>query len=270
MYSVGTGFMAMGARGPALVSAHRHREFLWVVVRSRVWQGGLWITFWGFPLQLWALGLAPLVVVAPAMSAGLIVILFVGVRMLGERVGCGEVVAVLLIALGGVGLALTAPSRTTYQARALTFVAVFAALLLVAMAPVALGRASSVRARAWAALASSGVCFALGAVTAKLMSDAMGSGDVLGAVGAFALTGVLTGAGVAGQTIALARLPAVLVSPSVFVIQTAVPVALAPLLLHERISSTPLHGAVLLASIAVMVLAAARLTRSPLLQFAPS
>jgi hypothetical protein len=61
----------------------------------------------------------------------------------------------------------------------------------------------------------------------------------------------------------------VLVSPSVFVIQTAVPVATAPLLLHERIGSTPLHGAVLLASIAVMVAAAARLTRSPLLQFAP-
>jgi hypothetical protein len=49
------------------------------------------------------------------------------------------------------------------------------------------------------------------------------------------------------------------------VTQTAVPVALAPLLLGERFTSTPLSGAPLALSLAVLIAGAAVLARSPLL-----
>ena len=41
----------------------------------------------GWPLQVVALLLAPLVVVQPALAAGLLVLLFIGERMLGEHAG---------------------------------------------------------------------------------------------------------------------------------------------------------------------------------------
>ena len=64
---------------------------------------------------------------------------------------------------------------------------------------------------------------------------------------------------------ALQSRPAIQVAPVVFVIQTAMPVALAPMLLGERFTSTPLSGVPLALSLAVLIAAAAVLARSPLL-----
>ena len=59
--------------------------------------------------------------------------------------------------------------------------------------------------------------------------------------------------------------PAIQVAPVVFVTQTVVPVVLAPLLLGESFGSTPLGGVPLSISLAVLVVGAAALARSPLL-----
>src|SRR3954469_2176947 len=67
----------------------------------------------GFGFHVAALMVAPLTVVQPSLAAGLLVLLVVGTRTEGARVGARELAGVLAIALGVVGLTLTAPDRTT-------------------------------------------------------------------------------------------------------------------------------------------------------------
>src|SRR6202030_1977641 len=64
---------------------------------------------------------------------------------------------------------------------------------------------------------------------------------------------------------ALQSRPAIQVAPVVFVTQTVIPVVLAPLLLGERFTATPLGGVPLAMSLALLVAGAAALARSPLL-----
>ncbi len=64
---------------------------------------------------------------------------------------------------------------------------------------------------------------------------------------------------------ALQSRPAIQVAPVVFVMQTAVPVALAPVLLGEHFTETPLGGVALAVSLLVLLGGAAMLARSPLL-----
>ena len=61
---------------------------------------------------------APLVVVQPALAAGLLVLMLIAERMLGERAGRYEHTAVGAIVIGMVGAALTAPPRTSNRASA--------------------------------------------------------------------------------------------------------------------------------------------------------
>jgi hypothetical protein len=59
--------------------------------------------------------------------------------------------------------------------------------------------------------------------------------------------------------------PAIQVAPVVFVVQTAVPVGVAPLLLHESFLHSTYSGGPLLVSLFVLLAGAAVLARSPLL-----
>jgi hypothetical protein len=76
---------------------------------------------------------------------------------------------------------------------------------------------------------------------------------------------LLGAAGVLSESSALQARPAIQVAPVVFVTQTVIPVVLAPLLLGESFSDTPLGGIPLGVSLAVLVAGAAALARSPLL-----
>src|ERR671935_1598047 len=70
------------------------------LVRRPRWRLGMLLAVLGWPLHAAALGLAPLTAVQPALAAGLLILLVVASRTLGERVGAREVVAVLLIVAG--------------------------------------------------------------------------------------------------------------------------------------------------------------------------
>ena len=59
----------------------------------------------GWPLQVLALSLAPLVVVQPALAMGLLVLLVVAERMLGEHAGRTEHIAMGAIVVGVVCVA---------------------------------------------------------------------------------------------------------------------------------------------------------------------
>src|SRR4051794_12615891 len=71
-----------------------------LVSRPR-WLGGTALGVIALPLQTAALLFAPLTVVQPCDAAGLLLLLYLGTRLLGERVGPREIAAVTSIVAGG-------------------------------------------------------------------------------------------------------------------------------------------------------------------------
>src|SRR5579859_549638 len=103
LYSLGIALQALDARETSH-EEHLHPSLVMGLVRRTRWLLGTGMSILGFPLQVVALLLAPLVVVQPALAAGLLVLLFVGQRMLGEHAGRYEHLAMLAIVIGGIGI----------------------------------------------------------------------------------------------------------------------------------------------------------------------
>jgi len=222
------------------------------LVRRRRWRIGMLLAVLGWPLHAAALGLAPLTAVQPALAAGLLILLVVAARTLGESVGSREVVAVLLIMAGEAGVAWAAPDRSGTHAHGVPLVAALVGLGAVALLPYALRDRTGVR--GFAAVASAGVAFALSGFVTKLVSDDLSSGAIFSAWLWADLVGVAAVIGVLSENSAFQTRPASQVAPLVFSAQTVLPVLLAPLVGGEDWSQTPLGGgAVLLALCAVVV-----------------
>ena len=113
LYSLGIALQAMDAK-KAPQEEHLRVALAWGLVRQGRWLFGTGLSILGFPLQVLALILAPLVVVQPALAAGLLVLMVVGEHMLDERPGRYEYCAVVAIVLGVVGTALCAPANPTH------------------------------------------------------------------------------------------------------------------------------------------------------------
>lgn len=263
LYSLGIAFQAMDAR-EAPADHHLRIALARGLVRRSRWLLGTGLSICGWPLQVVALLLAPLVVVQPALAAGLLVLMVMGERMLGERAGIYEYVAVSAIVLGVLGAALTAPPRSaTHNAEDLTITIVLIGLGVASMLPYVLHAFD--RSFAEATMVGAGLAFGWSAVATKLASDDL-SGHHWVPAAAWALsTAAASGVGALSEMSALQSRPAIQVAPVVFVTQTVVPLVLAPLLLGEHFGGTPLGGAPLVASLLLLVVGAALLARSPLL-----
>jgi drug/metabolite transporter (DMT)-like permease len=229
------------------------------MARRPRWAGAIALAVAGFGIQIAALGLAPLTLVQPAVASGLLLLFYLGVRMLGERVYARDVVAAIAIVAGIAGLAAAAPERSGSVSRSLALVLVLAGLVLVAIAPYALGRLGR---RGAVLVASAGAADAVAVVAAKLVSNELTQGRPLSAAGLVAGAGATVLLGLTSETAALQRLPATRVAPMVLVLQTAVPVLLAPLLLGEDWGGTPLGGAAIAASLALLGAGAVALAAS--------
>src|SRR5205085_7070112 len=81
------------------------------LMRRRRWLAGVALTALGAGLQVLALRDAPLTVVQPTLALGLVVLLVLGRRFLGERVGPREIAAVVAIIVGVVAIGLAAPRK---------------------------------------------------------------------------------------------------------------------------------------------------------------
>src|SRR5207245_5889277 len=114
-------------------------------------------------------------------------------------------------------------------------------------------------------MVGAGLAFAWSGVPTKLASDALSHHHLVAALAWGLSTAAASGVGVLSEMSALQARPAIQVAPVVFVTQTVVPVVLAPLVLGERFTATPLGGVPLALSLAVLVAGAAALARSPLL-----
>src|ERR1700761_4644307 len=102
LYSLGVALQAMDAK-ESPEGEHLRLALVWRLVRRGRWLLGTGLSILGWPLQLVALLLAPLVVVQPALAAGLLVLLFFAQRILGEHAGRTEHLAMVAIVIGVVG-----------------------------------------------------------------------------------------------------------------------------------------------------------------------
>src|SRR5690349_1085624 len=104
LYSLGVALQAMDAKRAPHEVHLRLGLARNLVVRPR-WLLGTGLSALGWPLQVLALLLAPLVVVQPTLAAGLLVLLVFGQRMLKEHAGRREHIAVAAIVIGVLGTA---------------------------------------------------------------------------------------------------------------------------------------------------------------------
>jgi hypothetical protein len=261
-YSLGVALQAMDAKRVP------HREHLRLglareLIRRVRWLAGTGISILGWPLQLVALLLIPLVVVQPTLAAGLIVLLWFARRLLNEHAGRREHVAVAAIVLGVLGAALAAPPHTTTHTGDETIVFTLIGLGVLATTPYLVSIAR--RPAPSITMIGAGLAFAWSGIATKLASDDIDHGHLAVAAAWAISTAGASAVGALSEMSAMQMRPAIQVAPVVFVTQTAVPIVLAPLILDEKFTDTPLGGWVLALALAVLVAGAAALARSPLL-----
>jgi hypothetical protein len=262
LYSLGIALQALDAK-EAPHEEHLRLALAWRLAQRARWLAGTALSVLGWPLQIVALMLAPLVVVQPALAAGLLVLMFVAERLLGEHAGRYEHLCVWAIVLGMVGAALCAPAHSSEHAGRVTITIVLVGLGLASLLPYLLSFVG--RSPAVVTMIGAGLAFGWSGVATALTADALETGHTATAIAWGLSTAAASGLGVLSEMSALQARPAIQVAPVVFVTQTVVPVVLAPLVLGERFTSTPLGGVPLALSLAVLVVGAAALARSPLL-----
>jgi hypothetical protein len=262
-YSLGIALQAMDAK-EAPHGDHLRLALVWGLIKRGRWMLGTGLSILGWPLQVIALLLAPLVVVQPALAAGLLVLVFVGQRMLGEHAGAREYIAMAAIVIGVIGAGLCAPPRSTgHTSERLTILIVLTVLAAGSLLPYIL-RAMR-RSPASVTIVCAGLAFGWSGIATKLASDDLSHGYFAVAIAWGLATAAASAVGVLSESSSLQARPAIQVAPVVFVTQTIVPVALAPVLFGERFYDTPLGGVPLALSLVLLIVGAAVLVRSPLL-----
>jgi drug/metabolite transporter (DMT)-like permease len=230
------------------------------LARRPRWLAALALDAGGWPFQLLALALAPLTVVQPTLSVGLLFLLVVGARRLGEHVGRLEVIAAVAVIAGVTGLALAAPEHSdSANASPAALAAVLGALLVVSAAPYLLPRG---RVGAGAMILAAGCAFTATALTSKLLTDELADGRWLAALALAGGTAAVAAGGLLTETSALQRFEATRVSPGVFVVQTVFPVMAAPLLIGENWGDTPGGGVAIVAALLATCAGGVLLSRS--------
>jgi drug/metabolite transporter (DMT)-like permease len=262
LYSLGIAVQALDARDTGHEHALRITLLTQLFTRAR-WLLGTGMNALGWPLQIYALSFVGVVVVQPTLASGLLVLLAVGERMLGERPGRRELLAVAAIIAGVAGIAALAPSHNTRHVHGIAVVIVLALLGAAAFTPFILQLIR--RPIANATMIGAGLAFAWSGLVNQFVADAGANGHwgtaISWAVGAAASAVV----GLTCEMSALQRRPAILVAPVVFVVQTVVPIGLAPLVFHTSFLNTPVHGLPLIGCLCVVLTGATTIARSPAL-----
>lgn len=220
------------------------------LARRPRWVAGTVLAVAGWPLQLLAYALAPVTVVQPCLALGLVLLLLVGGRTLREPIGPPQWAAAGAVVAGVVALGLSGVGHTERLPGAIAIAIAVAALAIVATAPFALGRH---RLAAWPLIAAAGSAFALTALASKMLTVELAHSRPLAALGWAVLVGAAAAAGFLVDMTAMQRFEATRVAPATFVLEAALPVALAPLLFDEHWSALVAVGlALVLAGGAVL------------------
>ena len=262
LYSLGIAVQALDARDTGHEHSLRISLLTQLVTRAR-WLFGTGMTALGWPLQLLALSYVGVVVVQPTLASGLLVLLLVGERMLGERPGRRELLAVAAIVAGVAGIAALAPGHNTRHVHGAAIIIVLALLGAAAFTPFVLQLIG--RPIANATMIGAGLAFAWSGLVDQFVADAGSNGHWGTALSWAAGAAAAAIVGLTCEMSALQRRPAILVAPVVFVVQTLIPIGLAPLVLHTSFIDSPLHGIPLLGCLMVLLVGAITIARSPAL-----
>lgn len=234
------------------------------LAQRRRWIAGSAIAALGWPLQALALTRAPLTVVQPTLSVGLVLPLALGARLLREPVRHRDILFVALLAVGVSLLAVAAPPRTTATASIPALAATLAALAVVVLLAFGLTLRPGRLDRGLLMIVAAGVAFALASMTTKLLADALSRRAWLGALLWGLASAAAGGAGLLGEMSALQKRSSSNVASLVFALETIVPVALSPLLFGEVGNANATTLVLRAVALATTVVAAISLTRTAL------
>ena len=260
LFNVGIALQGIEARSAPPNLGHR-ASLLVLLLRRRRWLLGWLLGIVGIGPQVLALAEAPFVLVQPALAVGLLVLLFLGVRMFHERVGPPEVLGVIAI-IGGIALITWgAPGRTEAARSVYAAIAVTGALGFVGVLPL-LVRGTRLDS-GMLAIVASGCGFGASNIATKLMADDAGGGHY-GAAAVWALAAVAIGivATLTGMT-AFQRRRATTVVPVSTAVQTFVPILLEPFFLREHWSAASYGGAPILGGLLVALIGTILVSRTP-------
>src|SRR4051794_15363692 len=261
-YEAGYALQALEARRAPPERALRPSLIAYLISRP-VWVGATALSLLGWPLQIAALSQAPLTLVQPTLALGLLLLLALAVRILGERVGTREIVAVILI-IGSVAVfAWAAPRNTGDVQGGAGLVVALAILIAVALAPYAIALVRRSSYPMLLLVASAGAADGLAAFVAKIVAQDASAGELVAVALWAALVATVVIVGLISESTALQRFAATRVAPTVLVMQIVIPVVLAPLVGGEGWSGTPLGGAVLGAALVTIAVGAGLLASSP-------
>src|SRR3982751_2711934 len=133
-YETGYALQAIEARRAPSERALKPSLMTHLITRP-IWVGATGLSLLGWPLQIVALAHAPLTLVQPVLALGLVLLLVLGVRILGEQVGRREMAAVALI-IASVGVfAWAAPREPGEVERSAGLVVALTLLAAVTVAP---------------------------------------------------------------------------------------------------------------------------------------
>lgn len=222
------------------------------------WLGGTALGAVALPLQTVALLFAPLTVVQPCDGVGLLLLLYLGTRLLGERVGPREIGAIAAIVTGIVVLTIASPHREVSHVAGAGVLVPLMAVAVMALSPFALRRALG--AQSLIVVAGAGAAFALSAFCLKLIADALDRQAWLALLLVLAIAGAGALVGTLSEQSALQRRPATQVAPIIFVIELLVPIGLGLIVVGESWDGSV---AMILPALALVVAGVVALGRSP-------
>lgn len=261
-YETGYALQAIEARKAPAKKALKPSLIGYLLTRP-LWVGATLLSLLGWPLQILALAHAPLTLVQPVLALGLLLLLVLGVRILGEHVGPREIAAVVLI-IASVGVfAWAAPREISDVERGAGLVVALSILAVVTLLPYAIGILGRRTYPMLLLVASAGAADGMAAFVAKIVAQDASEGALLAVAAWAALVAAVVIVGVVSESTALQKFAATRVAPTVLVMQIVIPVVLAPLVGGESWSNTPLGGAVLVMALVTVALGAGLLASSP-------
>jgi drug/metabolite transporter (DMT)-like permease len=231
-----------------------------VLLRRRLWTFGLLLGFIGVAPQVYALSLAPFAVVQTTLTAGLVLLLYLGAHHLHERVGVSAFCGVALI-VAGVGLvSWGVPDRHEAHRSAIAILAVVGGTAAIGVLPFVLQRVHLDV--TLLVVVAAGAAFGASNIATKLLSDDFGLRHWAQTLGWGAVALAMGIVATITEMTAFQRAPATLVAPTATAIQTFLPIVLEPLFLRESWHSVSAHGVPIFAGLACAAVGVVLVTRT--------
>jgi drug/metabolite transporter (DMT)-like permease len=249
LFNVGVALQALDARREPASKGLR-LALLGRLLRRKRWFLGFSLGALGFVFQAYALAHAPFVVVQPMLAAGLLVLLALGARVLGERVGLVEVAGVLGITVGIGLLAWGTPAHAETIRNEAAAIAVLSSLAFLGLLPFVV-RGTRLD-TATVVIGGSALGFGAANIATKLLADQASAGAWAAVVGWWAVALAIGVGAIITEMTALQRRPATLVVPVSFAVQTFLPVVLEPLYLAPEWNTMALYGVPLAAGLVLV------------------